>query len=149
MPHAKGNTTVAINSYIGSDTTIKGSLECSKDFLVEGVVEGSLCSAGSIVLGRGAVVRGEVVAREVVVSGTVIGTIRCSARLEIYRSARILGTVLVPALKMESGAKVHARIIMSNPPEDHQLLSHSPEDYYTSGIADTRRSTLPEGMAQK
>ena len=133
---------MAINSYIGSDTKIKGNFECSKDFLVEGAVEGSLRSAGSIFLGKEAVVRGEVVAREVAVSGTVIGTIRCSARLEIYRSAHILGTVLVPALKMESGAKVHARIIMSKPSIRiiHESVSQDHEDEGAAGQAQALES---------
>jgi len=132
---AKGKITVAIHSYIGSDTQAQGSLECNGDFLIEGAVQGNLRSAGSIVLGRKAVVRGEVVAREVAVSGTVIGTIRCSARLEIYKSAQIVGAVHAPALKMESGAKVHARIIMSEPLAQiaHESGSQDREDDPASG----------------
>ena len=114
-----------IRTYIGSDTTIKGDLECSEDFLIEGAVEGNLSSGGSIFIGREAVVRGEVVARVVAVSGTVIGTIQCLAKLEIYGSAQIIGTVLAPELRMESGAKIHARVLMSRPTQEHQLVSHS------------------------
>ncbi len=138
--HCKGNNegiiTVAIRSYIGSDTQVQGNLECKGDFLIEGAVQGNLRSAGSIVLGINAVVRGEVAAREVAVSGTVIGTIRCSARLEIYRSAQIVGAVHAPALKMESGAKVHARIIMSKPLARiaHESGSPDREDDRGSGV---------------
>lgn len=129
---------MTIDSHIGSDTTVKGSLTCSEDLLIEGTIEGKLRADGSIVLAREAVVRGDIAAREVAVSGTVIGTIRCSAKLEIYASAQILGTVQTPTLKMESGAKVHARIIMSDSPDTHQLLSHCPEDGYAWGIPDSR-----------
>ena len=127
---------MAIRTYIGSDTTIKGDLECVGDFLIEGAVEGNLRSEGSILIGREALVRGEVVARVVAVSGTVIGTIQCLGKLEIYGSAQIIGTVFAPELSMESGAKIHARVLMSNPTREHQLTSHSLQKTYFSDISD-------------
>ena len=104
---------MTLHSYVGTKTTLKGNFECNEDFLIEGTVEGNLHSEGTIVLGREAVVRGEVSAREVAISGVVVGTIRCSERLDVFKSAKIVGTVQVPLLKMEPGAKVNCRIIMS------------------------------------
>ncbi|MGD8371062.1 MAG: polymer-forming cytoskeletal protein [Syntrophobacterales bacterium] len=119
---------MTIQSYVGSNTTIKGGLECPEDFLIEGCVEGSLRSSGTIVVGKDAVVRGDIVAREVAISGNLTGTIRCSERLEIFNSAKIVGTVQAPIVKMESGARMNARIIMSQSPAEQQLVSHSSED---------------------
>jgi cytoskeletal protein CcmA (bactofilin family) len=104
---------VTLHSYVGTKTTLKGNFECNEDFLIEGTVEGSLRSEGTIVLGRDAMVRGEVSAREVAISGVVVGTIRCSERLDVFKSAKIAGTIQAPVLKMEPGAKVNCRIIMS------------------------------------
>ncbi len=123
-----------IHSYVGSNTTIKGNLQCKDDFLIEGAVEGNLQSNGTIILGKGAVVRGEVSAREVAISGTLVGTIRCSEKVEIFESAKIVGTVQAPVLKMVPGARVHARIIMSPNLEEPELISHSPEDSYISVV---------------
>ena len=124
--------TVTLHSYVGSNTTIKGDFDCREDFLVEGTVEGNLSSGGLIVLGKGAVVKGEVSAKEVAISGTVIGTVRCFERLEIFESAKITGTIQAPVLKMEQGAQINARIIMSRKAEDIELISQSPEDSYPS-----------------
>ena len=76
-------------------------------------MEGNLRTEGTIILGKGAMVRGEVSAREIAVSGVVVGTIRCSERLEVFKSAKIVGTIQAPVLKMGPGAKVNCRIIMS------------------------------------
>jgi cytoskeletal protein CcmA (bactofilin family) len=119
---------VTIHSYVGSNTTIKGNLECSENFLVEGAVEGNLNSRGTIVLGKDSVVRGEVRAREVAVSGIVVGTIRCSNRLEIFQSAKIIGTIQAPVMKMEPGALVNGRVLMSRKNEEVELIPHSPEE---------------------
>jgi cytoskeletal protein CcmA (bactofilin family) len=123
---------VTIHSYVGSNTTIKGNLECSENFLVEGAVEGNLNSHGTIVLGKDAVVRGEVRAREVAVSGVVLGRIICSDRLEIFESAKIIGTIQAPVLKMEPGAQINGRVLMSGNNEEVELLPQGPEDARSS-----------------
>ena len=119
---------MTIHSYVGSNTTIKGNLECSENFLMEGTVEGNLNSHGTLVLGKDAVVRGDVRAREVAVSGIVVGTIRCSDRLEIFESAKIIGTIQAPVLKMEPGAQINGRVLMSRTNEEVELLPQSSED---------------------
>ncbi len=129
---------MAFHCYVGSNTTIKGNLECSENFLVEGAVEGNLNSHGTIVLGKDAVVRGEVRAREVAVSGIVVGTIRCSDRLEIFESAKIIGTIQTPVLKMEPGAQINGRVLMSRNNEEVELLSQSPEDLNSSAAEPQR-----------
>ena len=123
---------MTLHSYVGSNTTIKGNFECREDFVVEGTVEGNLSSEGLIILGKDAVVKGEVSAKKVAISGVVVGTVRCSERLEIYESAKIIGTIQVPVLKMAPGAQINARIIMSRKVEDFELISESPRDSYPS-----------------
>ena len=123
---------MTIHSFVGSNTTIKGNLECSENFLVEGSVEGNLNSDGTIILGKDAVLRGEVQAREVAVSGILVGTIRCSDRLEIFKSAKIIGTIQAPVLTMESGAQINGRVIMSRNREKVELLPQSHEDSSSS-----------------
>ena len=125
---------MTIHSYVGSNTTIKGNLECRENFLVEGAVEGNLNSHGTIVLGKAAVVRGEVRAREVAVSGIVIGTIRCTDRLAIFESAKIIGTIQTPVLKMEPGAQINGRIVMSRSSEEVELTAQIPEDSSSSAV---------------
>jgi cytoskeletal protein CcmA (bactofilin family) len=125
---------VTIHSFVGSNTTIKGNLECSENFLVEGTVEGNLNSDGTIFLGKDAVVRGEVRAREVAVSGIVVGTIRCSDRLEIFESAKIIGTIQALVLKMEPGAQINGRVLMFRDNEKVGLISQSPQDSNSSAV---------------
>jgi cytoskeletal protein CcmA (bactofilin family) len=125
---------VTIHSFVGSNTTIKGNLECSENLLVEGTVEGNLNSDGTIVLGKDAVVRGEVRAREVAVSGIVVGTIRCPDRLEIFESAKIIGTIQALVLKMEPGAQINGRVLMFRDNEKVGLISQSPQDSNSSAV---------------
>jgi cytoskeletal protein CcmA (bactofilin family) len=129
--------TVTLHSYVGSNTTIKGNFECKENFLVEGAVEGNLSSKGLIVLGKDSLVKGEVSAKEAAVSGTVVGTVRCSERLEIFESAKIIGTVQAPVIKVAPGAQINARIIMSTKAGDVELLSQSSRNSYPSLVKAT------------
>ena len=123
---------MTLHSYVGSNTTIKGNFECREDFVVEGTVEGNLSSEGLIVLGKDAVVKGEVSAKKVAISGVVVGTVRCSERLEIYQSAKIIGTIQTPVLVMVPGAQINAEIMMSRKIDDMPLISSFSEDTYPS-----------------
>ena len=49
-----------------------------------------------------------------------------------YDSAKIIGNIQVPVLKMAPGAQINARIIMSRKVEDFELISESPRDSYPS-----------------
>ena len=124
---------MALHSYVGTNTTLKGNFECDDDFLIEGSVEGSLCSKGSIVIGREAVVRGDVCAGEVAISGIVVGTIMCSKRIDIFEAAKIVGTIKTPVLKMEKGAKVNGRIIMSQL-QEIELISEASDESLSSDV---------------
>ena len=124
---------MTLHSYVGTKTTLKGNLECNEDFLIEGTVEGNLRTEGTIILGKGAMVRGEVSAREIAVSGVVVGTIRCSERLEVFKSAKIVGTIKAPVLKMGPGAKVNCRIIMSLL-EEIELIPDSSDESASSEV---------------
>ena len=124
---------MTLHSYVGNKTTLKGNFECNEDFLIEGTVEGNLHSEGTIVLGRDAMVRGEVSAREVAISGVVVGTIRCAERLDVFKSARILGTIQAPVLKIEPGAKLNCRIIMSLL-EEIELIPDSSDESLSSTV---------------
>ena len=123
---------MTFHCYVGSNTTIKGNLECKENFLVEGTVEGNLSSEGLILLGKDGAVKGEVSAKEAAISGIVVGAVRCSARLEIYDSAKIIGTIQTPVLVMVPGAQINAEIMMSRKIDDMPLISSFSEDTYPS-----------------
>lgn len=123
-----------IHSFIGERTTIKGNLQCTEDFLIEGAVEGNLRSNGAIILGKDAAIRGEVVAREVAIAGSVVGTVKCSERLEILQSAEVAGTVQAPSLKLEAGARVNAQIIMTEQPAESRLTPQNKDEARTSNL---------------
>jgi serine/threonine protein phosphatase 1 len=63
------------SSFIGPDLTVNGLIEARGDVRIDGHVCGDVC-ANRIVVGQGASIEGSLIAREVVIGGTIRGSVR-------------------------------------------------------------------------
>jgi cytoskeletal protein CcmA (bactofilin family) len=95
----------------GSTLVIKGELTSAEDLVFEGLIEGKISLPDHVLtIGLGAQVSAELVARVVVVHGTVTGNVSASERVEIRSSGRISGDVVVPRIMMNDGATFSGRL---------------------------------------
>lgn len=101
-------------SIISSDLTIKGNLETSGDMQIEGTIEGDIRSH-LLTIGQNALVRGEIVADDVVVNGRVIGRIR-GQKIRLSSTARVEGDILHKNIAIESGAQFEGSVQRSEDP---------------------------------
>jgi cytoskeletal protein CcmA (bactofilin family) len=94
----------------GRTIAIKGSVDCVEDLLVEGRVEGHIWNENHVVtIAAGAVVTGDIVARQISVSGTVEGTLMASGRAEIVAEGRVTGRVLSKVFVLADGAHFNGK----------------------------------------
>ena len=90
------------SSIIGADLTIIGNLFSKGEVQVDGEIQGELHGM-HIVVGESGRMTGAVVADEVVVRGTVMGTIR-GKRVALQSSSRFEGDIHHQTLAIEQGA---------------------------------------------
>jgi cytoskeletal protein CcmA (bactofilin family) len=96
---------------IGKSVVIKGELSGSEDLYLDGEVEGSIVLNGnSLTVGPNGRVRAHIKAREVIVHGKVDGNITSAQRVELRRSAAVLGDIASQRLMIEDGAYVKGKI---------------------------------------
>ena len=74
------------------------------DLKISGQFEGSLDVKGNLTVGENASVNAEVRGENITVSGKVVGDISVSSKLTLTRTARIIGDIKTPVLKVEEGA---------------------------------------------
>src|SRR5579863_4758754 len=80
------------SSYLGPGLQIKGEISGNEDLRLDSKVEGSISIGGfRLTVGPGARLDADVVAREAVISGEVNGDIRAHDRIEILKSATVVG----------------------------------------------------------
>ncbi len=89
-------------SIISPDLKITGNLHTEGDLQVEGTVEGDI-RANLLTIGENAVIRGEIVADDVVVNGHVIGRIR-GQKVRLTSTGRVEGDILHKTIAIEAGA---------------------------------------------
>lgn len=88
----------------GRTVTIRGSVECVEDVLIEGRIEGHIWNENHVVtVGADAVVTGDIVARQITVRGAVEGTLMATGRVDIMDEGRVTGRVLSQRLMMADG----------------------------------------------
>ena len=98
------STTSVGHSVLGSDIEVKGSIRFSRALVIDGRVEGDICSDGTLTVGEHAVVKGEIKTRAAIILGKVEGNITTQERCELRNTATLVGDIAAGTLSIEEGA---------------------------------------------
>ncbi len=82
------------------------------DLRVSGIVEGEVEVTGDVAIDDLAKVKASVTARDVSISGSVVGAIVARKRLEVTRSGSLIGDVRVARLTIQDGATFSGKVSM-------------------------------------
>jgi cytoskeletal protein CcmA (bactofilin family) len=82
------------------------------DLRVGGIVEGEVEVTGDVAIDDMAKVKASVTARDVSISGSVVGAIVARKRLEVTRSGSLIGDVRVARLTIQDGATFSGKVSM-------------------------------------
>jgi cytoskeletal protein CcmA (bactofilin family) len=95
-------------SFLGPGVGIQGVLEIDGELVISGVVKGRI-AALKLVIASGGYVEGDIVAREVVISGRLNGRI-FAPTVSITASAEVEGRIFHTSVSVERGARVNGRM---------------------------------------
>jgi cytoskeletal protein CcmA (bactofilin family) len=105
----QGDTKMAENlsTIIGKDSTFTGNMEVKGALRVDGKLKGKIISDETVTIGMTGEVEADIDAKVVVVSGTVVGNIRTSEKMELQAKAKVLGDLVTKSIVIEQGAIFH------------------------------------------
>ena len=83
---------------LSGGVSIEGSVKFLNELLLEGEVEGTIVSTGTLTIGEQARVRGEIRTKSVNVRGTVEGNIFVTERCELQANCTVRGDIEAPRL---------------------------------------------------
>jgi len=96
---------------IGKSFVIKGQVSCDGDLYIDGQVEGSVDPKGNrLTIGPDGRLKANVIARAVVVSGKLEGSIQASERVDLKQSAVVVGDIVTQSISIEPGAHIKGSI---------------------------------------
>jgi len=93
-----------IDTIIGRDAHIKGTVTATGLIRIDGRVEGEVLHQGDVAIGESGNVAADIKARNVTIAGTVTGNVEASGKLELLGSARLTGDIVVASLVIGEGA---------------------------------------------
>ncbi len=106
-----------LNGFLDAGSHMHGELRFEDTFRVDGKLSGKVTSGGSLVVGEGGVVDGEIAVARIFVSGTVKGSIHATQKVEIASNGRVEADLRTPSLVIEDGAFFAGRCAMDRPVE--------------------------------
>jgi cytoskeletal protein CcmA (bactofilin family) len=103
-------------SVVDDRLTIRGNIDTDGAIRVDGRVEGVVHRAGTLIVGVGGFVVGDVEAREVIVAGNVFGNVHARGRIEIESGASVHGDVHAASMSLRDGGVVDGRVSIGGDP---------------------------------
>ncbi|HET6932936.1 MAG TPA: polymer-forming cytoskeletal protein [Candidatus Acidoferrum sp.] len=135
-----GATADRSTARLGPSLHIKGEITGSEDLLLEGTVEGLVqLDERKLTVGASAKVTADIIAREVVVYGTVKGNLRAKDRIEIKKDGSVNGDLTTARIMIEDGAYFKGSI----------EIDKSGEKESSSSSAFSRSAAAPAGVGPK
>lgn len=142
-----------INTIIGDNSTIEGTLYASDSTRVDGQLKGKILSENTVIIGEHGLIKGDIDAVEILVAGTVYGNLRAKERIEITETGSILGDLVTKTLVVDEGASIKGNctmeVVEEKPSGDPEKRSQEErkEGNREKGPEDTKGSGAKEAAA--
>lgn len=101
-----------LNGFLDSGSNVTGELRFQTSFRVDGKFNGTVISDGELIVGQGGEVDGDLRVGQIVVSGTVRGSIRAARRIHLSPTGKLLADIDTPSLVVEDGGFFEGRCSM-------------------------------------
>lgn len=99
---------------IGNSIFISGNIEGKEDLSVRGKIEGNITLANTLFLEESGIIKADVVVKNAVISGILIGNIEAEESVEITNIGQMVGDIIAPRIVIRDGAKFKGNIDMSS-----------------------------------
>lgn len=120
-----GGTTDRATARLGSSLYVKGEISGNEDLLIDGSVEGLVqLDERKLTVGATAKVTADIIAREVVVFGTVKGNLRAKDRIEIKKDGSVNGDLTTARIMIEDGAYFKGSIEIDKAEQKESSSNH-------------------------
>jgi len=91
---------------IGPSVRVEGDFISEHDIIIDGQVVGNISTSNNLRIGKGAIVKAKIDAKNAYISGKVVGNVSVKEKLKITESASIKGNISAKILEIEQGASL-------------------------------------------
>lgn len=113
-----------MNTVIGKDTTITGTLDVKGAVRIDGSVKGKVISSDCVTVGGTGLVEAEIEAESAIIAGHMKGDVITSSKIELQANCEMEGDLRTKSLVIEEGAVFCGACNMKDAPPNLGFLSH-------------------------
>ena len=109
----KKNTEIKITTLIGQGCEIAGDVTAQGSARIDGKVNGNVTVTGSLLVGAGGVIDGNVTAQAVLIGGEVLGNVNAPDKAELTATAKVIGDITTAVIVIDEKAVFQGKIDMN------------------------------------
>lgn len=103
----------SLSGYVGQGTVLNGEMSFQALLRVDGKMMGRIVSeSGTLIVGANGQIEANITVASAVVNGLIKGDIVASEKIELGRTAQVIGNIQTPRLVMEDGAILEGNCAM-------------------------------------
>ncbi|HEU4522114.1 MAG TPA: polymer-forming cytoskeletal protein [Thermoanaerobaculia bacterium] len=103
-----------LNGFLDRGATFQGEMEFEDTMRIDGKFNGRITSKNELIVGESAHIEGDIHVGRIAISGTVVGKIVATQRVEIHRNGKVYSDIDTPALVIEEGAIFQGNCVMGD-----------------------------------
>lgn len=117
-----------MNTIIGKDTMINGTIEVKGALRIDGSVKGKVICSDCVTVGATGVVEAEIEAATAIIAGRMIGNVKTTDKIELQAKCEVEGDLKTKSLVIEQGALFCGACNMKNQKGNSDLGFLPPEE---------------------
>ncbi|MDP1509765.1 polymer-forming cytoskeletal protein [Paenibacillus sp. CMAA1739] len=118
--------TPATDTLLANGTRFEGTIVAEANIRIDGHFQGDIYSTHTVVIGESAVVRSDIIARDVILAGKVFGSINTEGRLTITPTGELYGNTATPTLVISEGGILNGTSQMNQTTMNQAIEAESP-----------------------
>ena len=91
---------------LAKGVVLKGEIHVEGTVRIDGRLDGDIQTKGHVIIGEDGLVQGTITAGTVISSGRIKAKVMADERVQLMKTATLIGEVLTPVLIIEEGAKL-------------------------------------------
>jgi cytoskeletal protein CcmA (bactofilin family) len=99
-------------SILHEGVSVQGEVEVPGNLRVDGHLKGKISVSACLTIGATGNLEAEIEVNDLLVMGTIVGTVRARGRVELKRGSRVLGDIVSSALVIEDGGFFRGQSVM-------------------------------------
>lgn len=112
---------------LGPGTDFRGKMQFRSALIIQGHYEGRILAEGNLSVEDHAVVKADVVAKSLLVTGSLTGNAKIMHQVEVLGGGSLIGDVSASDIHIERGSTFRGRLSMLKDPDSIDIFSAAPD----------------------